>query len=121
MVRTVTRKTPNKKSTWYRLGKSANKKVRKSSSSRRKELNKLKSMKKVTKRILEEKLKKSYLHDGYNWKKNTSPKFRKPIRLKRDKSGKITVLSSSSKKPSSSSRRKRSSSSSRRSTYIIPE
>jgi len=69
MVRTVTRKTPNKKSTWYRLGKSANKKLRKSSSSRRKELNKLKSMKKVTKRILEEKLKKSYLHDGYNWKK----------------------------------------------------
>jgi len=64
MVRTVTRKTPNTRTTWYRLGKSANKRIRRSSSSRRKELNKLKSMKKVTKRVLEEKLKRAYLKDG---------------------------------------------------------
>jgi hypothetical protein len=64
MLRTVTRKTPNTKSTWYRFGKSANKKIKRSSSSRRKELSKLRSMKKVTKRVLEEKLKKSYLRDG---------------------------------------------------------
>jgi hypothetical protein len=64
MLRTVTRKTPNTKSTWYRIGKSANKKIKRSSSSRRKELSKIKSMKKVTKRVLEEKLKKFYLRDG---------------------------------------------------------
>jgi len=99
MIRTVTRKTPNRKSTWYRLGKSANKRVKRSSSSRRKELSKLKSMKKVTKRILEEKLKRSYLRDGYEWNRNNSSpkniKFRKPIRLRKDPSGRIIILSSS--------------------------
>jgi hypothetical protein len=64
MVRTVTRKTPNTKTTWHRLGKSANTGIKRSSSSRRKELVKLKSMKKVTKRVLEEKLKRAYLKDG---------------------------------------------------------
>lgn len=103
MIRTVTRKTPNRKSTWYRLGKSANKRVKRSSSSRRKELSKLKSMKKVTKRILEEKLKRSYLRDGYNHR-NSSPKnveFRKPIRLRKDPSGRIIILSSSPRSSSS--------------------
>jgi hypothetical protein len=70
MVRTVTRKTPNTKTTWYRLGKSANTGIKRSSSSRRKELVKLKSMKKVTKRVLEEKLKRAYLRDGSRMKKN---------------------------------------------------
>ena len=119
MIRTVTRKTPNRKSTWYRLGKSANKRVKRSSSSRRKELSKLKSMKKVTKRILEEKLKRSYLRDGYNHR-NSSPKnveFRKPIRLRKDPSGRIIILSSS---PRISSRSKSSSRSSRTSSKACP-
>lgn len=113
MIRTVTRKTPNRK-----LGKSANKRVKRSSSSRRKELSKLKSMKKVTKRILEEKLKRSYLRDGYKWNRNSSPKnveFRKPIRLRKDPSGRIIIRSSSPRRSRSSSRR--SSSSSSRSQY----
>ena len=72
MVRTVTRKTPSAATTWYRIGKSANKRVKKSSSSRRKELVKLRSMKKVTKRVLDEKLKRAYVlgRDGMYSRRN---------------------------------------------------
>jgi len=120
MVRTVTRKSPNAAKMWYRLGKSANKRVKRSSSSRRKELNKLRSMKKVTKRILEEKLKRSYLRDGYKWNRNSSPKnikFRKPIRLRKDPSGRIIILSSSPRISSRSKSSSRSSRTSSRSQY----
>jgi hypothetical protein len=103
MVRTVTRKTPSAATTWYRIGKSANTGIKRSSSSRRKELVKLRSMKKVTKRVLEEKLKRAYLRDGMRWTGESSMTSRRPIRLKRLPNGEIIRLSSRSSPSSSSS------------------
>ena len=107
MVRTVTRKTPSAATTWYRIGKSANTGIKRSSSSRRKELVKLKSMKKVTKRVLEEKLKRAYLRDGEEEEEEEeydSPEIQRqireyrPVRLIR-RNGRIEVVNSSSPSP----------------------
>jgi hypothetical protein len=114
MVRTVTRKTPNTKTIWHRLGKSANTGIKRSSSSRRKELVKLRSMKKVTKRVLEEKLKRAYLRDGEEEEEEEeydSPEIQRrirqyrPVRLIR-RNGRIEVVNSSSPSPRSPSPRR---------------